>query len=83
MNNLSNEDIIWQSTLDNRYTVKVVRKDEYAGLLTVSDGTTLLLEKLVTLSYGARFGQDMLDIDDWCEIARRCVDVKNTVKSEE
>ncbi len=63
---------IWGAQLDNRYDCKVTRINEAHGLLTVVDTTNqkVLLSNEVTLSYGAQFGPDVDDVEDW---ETRCV----------
>ena len=72
-------DVVWTSTLDERYEVKVVRKGEYQGYLTITDTTTgdALGSKDVGLAYAARFGPDVEDIRDWQEWAVGIVDARD------
>lgn len=68
-------DIIWNRTLDNRFKCKVSRVDEYTGLLTVTDeNDNSLLCTQVNLSYGATFGPDVFDVDDWQNMCIKAVD---------
>lgn len=59
-------DELWKARLDDRYDCTVFRKAEYTGILTVTDSDgTILLNEDVPLSFGAVFGVDTLDIQDW------------------
>lgn len=71
---------IWHGQFDHRYNVDVYRKSGYEGTLKVSDthkDNEILLEKDVTLAYGAQFGPDYGDVQLWCEIATNFVDRMN------
>jgi hypothetical protein len=63
---MSNE-IIWKSTLDEKYECVVERTGVYQGRLTVTENNTSkhILDKDVSLSYGALFGPDAVDIAEW------------------
>lgn len=64
---LAKEDIVWEAKADHRFECKVIRKDDYTGVLTVVDSTdnkTLLTEN-VDLSYSALFGPDIADVHLW------------------
>ena len=68
--------IIWESTLDDRYEVQVVRLAPYIGKLTISDDGEEIFSQQVALSYGAVFGPDVSDIAEWQEIAANFIDNK-------
>lgn len=58
--------IIWYSVLDQKYVVTVTRRDEYHAEWTISDAAGHLLKtEEVGLSYGALFGPDVGDVDEW------------------
>lgn len=57
--------MIWKAILDNRFNCQVERVDDYTGRLTVEDGGTILLDKPVSLAYGAKFGPDVMDVRAW------------------
>ena len=63
-----NEQIIWKSTLDNRYAIQVVRVAPYQGKLVIREADEEVFSHQVRLSYGATFGPDVSDIADWQEI---------------
>ncbi len=67
---------IWQAKLDDRYDCLVTRVNEAHGQLTVTDNTDkkVLLEREVTLAYGAQFGPDVDDVADWEEWCIQTVD---------
>lgn len=70
--------IVWESELDNQYDCKVIRIDEYNGTLTVvnkAEGNVLLCEA-VTLSFGAPFGPDTLDVLNWQDRCVQAVDAQ-------
>jgi len=69
-------DLIWEATLDNQYKCQVIRLNEVHGQLSVVDNKTdnKLLERPVTLSYGARFGPDVDDLYYWQELCVETVD---------
>jgi len=65
-------DNIWEATLDGKYLCTVTRIDEYTGQLKVQDGDNLMLDETVGLSFGAIFGPDTGDVQDWQE---KCINV--------
>lgn len=73
---MTDEQQVWQATLDERYRVMVTRTAPYEGLLQVVDteGGELLHEEEVVVSYDAIFGPDVADVARWQEIAMRIVD---------
>lgn len=74
MSDQETPDIVWESKLDGKYDCRVIRKDHYNGTLKVLDGDNLLLEKDVGLSYGAVFGPDVADVNQWMQDAMQLVD---------
>lgn len=69
-----NRQIVWQSTLDGRYEVVVVRVAPYLGLLMITVGGETLLSRQVGLMYNAQFGPDISDVDYWKQIAVNFID---------
>jgi hypothetical protein len=69
-----NEQIIWESTLDNRYAIQVVRVAPYEGKLAIREADEEIFSQQVALSYGATFGPDVSDIADWQEIVLGFID---------
>ena len=67
-------DVAWESELDERYVVKVVRLAPYQGQLQIWDGSELLHAEPVGLSYDALFGPDVGDVHQWQELAVRFID---------
>lgn len=77
-------DVVWTADLDNTYECKVVRTNEDKGVLSIrrkgkSTGT-LLWETGVHLSYGAKFGPDVFDINEWEAMCLEFVDNIDKVK---
>lgn len=72
------KEIIWQAMLDKRYGCTVVRLNESQGRLVVADEDKkeVLLDKIVGLSYGAKFGPDISDIGYWEDLCLETVDGK-------
>lgn len=75
-----NTEIIWQSTLDDKYECIVYRieNQQSRGQLIVKNINTgeIILDKEVALSYGAQFGPDIADIGEWQEMIIDAVDNK-------
>lgn len=65
------EELIWEGVLDNRIRCEVVRLSSQSGRLTVLDigSKRKLLVKIVSLAYGAQYGPDVADVDEWQLIA--------------
>jgi hypothetical protein len=66
------EDVVWTSTLDDRYVVKVVRIAPYRGELSISEeseANQVLHKREVALMYNALFGPDVDDVSEWQQIA--------------
>ena len=70
---------IWRNRIDNTYDVFVVQGDSaHTGVLHVElDGKTLFT-KDVGVSYGAIFGPDSGDVNDWATMALDFVDTLDT-----
>lgn len=70
-------DLVWGTVLDGRYQIEVQRIEHYRGELCVfdhQDGNRLLKSWTVGLSYGALFGPDVDDVNDWQERVLEFVD---------
>lgn len=70
-------DVIFESTVDGgKFKVSVVRTGDYTGNITVSvvENNEVLLDKEVGLMYGAVFGPDVDDLDDWQTQALTVID---------
>jgi hypothetical protein len=75
---------VWSSELDGKYLIEVNRTgDGYSGTFTIKDMKTkeVLHTESVTISYGARFGPDVMDVADWEERGCSWAD-KQPVKDE-
>jgi hypothetical protein len=62
------EQIIWSNTVDQgAFRVEVTRITDYKAKLvvTITNSGEPLLEDEITLSYAARFGPDVDDVDEW------------------
>jgi hypothetical protein len=64
--------LVWSGIVDGRFACRVVRNGGTGGILSVHDGDNKIYAKPVSLSYGARFGPDASDVEDWQE---RCTEV--------
>lgn len=70
-------DVIWQSTLDERYSCLVTRDDDYHGFLTITDiqgEAELIYSRSVGLAFGAVVGPDVDDVDMWQDICVGVID---------
>lgn len=56
------------------YNLKVIRKDDRTGTLTVTCKEETIHTQDVSLSYGAAFGPDVMDLGAWGHIACQVVD---------
>lgn len=65
---------VWTATLDNKYTVTVIREAPYRGILTITEGKLVLHRESVGLMYDALFGPDVDDVASWQDIAVRFID---------
>lgn len=75
---------VWSAVLDDIYECKVHRTEDYKGVLSIrrkgkSTGT-LLWETGVNLSYGAAFGPDIFDVNEWEAMCLNFVDNIDKVK---
>lgn len=62
--------LVWRARLDTRYLVEVQRTDDYHGKLLIFDHEREDQEIAhwdVGLSYGAVFGPDTADVQEWEE----------------
>ena len=69
-----NRQIVWKSTLDDRYEIVVSRTSPYQGLLTITDAGETIFSREVGLMFNAQFGSDMDDVADWQEIVLNFID---------
>lgn len=69
-----NENEVWATTLDDKYSVTVTREAPYRGILRIAEGGKVLHTETVGLMYDALFGPDVDDVARWQEIAVRFVD---------
>lgn len=69
---MNDENLIWETQLDNKYNIYVHRVGDYKGVLTINEGNKEIHRKEVPLSYNAQFGPDIADVHDWQSY---CVDV--------
>lgn len=76
MGHVRESDIVWQSAVDDRYRVTVVRTAPYRGALRIEDREVgwILHEEEVSLSYDAMFGPDLADVGRWQEITVQVVE---------
>ena len=62
------ENLVWWSRLDGKYQIEVQRTGEYSAELVIYDHLDKdkeLMREKVSLSYGAKFGPDTADVEDW------------------
>lgn len=74
--------LIWWSKLDERYQVEVQgdNQDHYTGTLVIfdhQDGDKMIHSEKTGISYGAMWGADIADINQWCTRAIQIVDGLN------
>lgn len=76
--------LVWQAILDSKYGCSVVRIDGRKGRLVVANEETkeILLDKEVSLSYGAVFGPDASDVAQWEDLCCEVVDGKKETGKE-
>jgi hypothetical protein len=67
-------EVLWQRVLNGRYAAIVVRRAEFRGVLELWDGAKLLLQRDVTLAYGAVGGPNPENIQAWEEICTKFVE---------
>lgn len=75
---MGEQQIVWSNQLDNRYDVRVERLDGHRGELVVMDGDKELLREEVGLLYGAVYGPDIENVDEWEERCAAFVDGLST-----
>lgn len=63
--------IVWEAKLDQIYQCKTERTGESTGILKIEEDDRVLFEKPVTLSFGALFGPDIADVQEW---EQTCID---------
>lgn len=62
---------VWKNKVDNKYDVFVESgEDAYKGFLVIKLDDKELLKEETYISYGARFGPDMEDVNIWSD---RCI----------
>lgn len=73
---MSNEEVIWESTLDDVYHCCVTRQSDRKGNLRVKNIETnkLIIEEEVSLAYGAIMGPDIDDVSSWEQLCCNVVD---------
>ena len=69
-------DTVWMSKLDEKYDCRVTRTGERTGILTMInlEDATVLVDREVGLSYGAKFGPDFADVQQWQDICVEAVE---------
>jgi len=70
----TNPNLIYSTTLDDKYIVKVERTGDYTAILIVMEGDKELLREDTTLAYRAPFGPDVSDVATWQARAIKFVD---------
>lgn len=70
----SDPNLVWSTTLDDRYIIRVERTGDYTADLIIRDGDNLLLREPTTLAYRALFGPDVADVATWQARAIKFVD---------
>ncbi len=66
----SHSNLVWRSKMDKRYLIEIRRTGDYQGRLCIFDhikNNREIASWDVNLSYGAMFGPDVADVDEWCE----------------
>jgi hypothetical protein len=69
--------LVWGGIVDRRYISEVQRVTNQIGQLLVFDTRTLneiIHQQEVNLSYGAQFGPDMADIEEWKDMVLQVID---------
>jgi hypothetical protein len=64
-----NDEQVWTSILDGRFTVTVTRTAPHRGELTISDAHKMLHREPVDLMSDALSGPDICDVELWQERA--------------
>lgn len=76
-------DIIYATQIDRRYELQVFRsrQSHRIGVLVVSEpDTTPVLERPVVLFYGAPYGPDGDDVDQWFQMATAAIDAQKPTR---
>lgn len=79
------EGVAWWSRLDDKYLVEVqyaIDGDGYQGELCIfdhDDDMKLFFHEPTGISYAARFGADVLDVERWQDRAAEVVDERGSV----
>ena len=71
------EELVWHNTVDGgAWDCRVVRNGPGTGTLFVTRVLTgeVVLDQVVTLSYGAIFGPDVADVQGWEVMSIRAID---------
>ena len=71
---MQQDEVVWTTILDGRYTMTVTRIVPYHGELPVSEAGQLLHLENTGLMYDALFGPDIDDVRNWRRIAVEVVD---------
>jgi len=67
--------VIWQNTVDHgKWRVRVIRSGPYTGILQIRRDDKLVHVEGVGLAYGALFGPDIADVEEWQERAIEVID---------
>jgi hypothetical protein len=72
--------LVWVSFLDARYQLEVWRTGSHIGNLFIWDHNAddkEIHSEPVSLSYGAQFGPDVSDVNEWCAKGITIVDGLN------
>jgi hypothetical protein len=75
-------DLVWRSTIDHRYTVRVLRIAPYLGELSIheeSEGDQVIHKEVVALIFDALLGPDVADFGEWQRIAIEFLDTRKTL----
>ena len=67
------EEVIWSSLLDNRYSIEVIRTAPYRAEFSIRDGDQVLRTESVGLMYGAIFEPDVSDVAEITVVPRSSV----------
>ena len=73
-------EVIFTAKLDKQYPVRVIRTGDRTGRLEVyqdDEATEPLRTWDVSLGYGAIFGPDVLDVEEWHGIVAEYIDGRN------
>ena len=75
-------DVVWDASFDNGAASAAVyrtREPDY-GVLVVNGGDRELTRETVFLSYGARFGPDVSDVQTWADRALELIDERKPLR---